>query len=91
MTDHKPMPVHGYTSQSQERIDIVNEGKALEERVLRYIEKVNAFNTDASGATSSEGARASALGRSYIQTGWMWVFRSIFQPQRAKLPEDANP
>jgi hypothetical protein len=29
-----------------------------------------------------------ALARTNIQQGAMWAIRSIFQPQRIKLPED---
>jgi hypothetical protein len=79
MTDHKPLPVHGYTEQSQERVDLVNEGKQLEEQVLRYIEKVGAFLGDAS---TGEQRRWLAIGKTNIQTGWMAAFRSIFNPQR---------
>ena len=93
MPDHKPLPVHGYTEQSQERIDLVNEGKELEERVLRYIEKVGRHIEPrdtfiAVGGT--EPQRWLAIGRTNIQQGWMSVFRSIFNPQRTTLPEDAQ-
>lgn len=36
MTDHQPMPVAGYTTQSQSNVDLANEGKALEEQYLRW-------------------------------------------------------
>ncbi len=81
MTDHQPVPVKGYTAQSQANIDLANEGKQLEERVLRYLD-----NT----LLSAQGVdpRSVALGRTHIQTGFMWAIRSIFNPQRIKLPED---
>lgn len=85
MTDHKPLPVHGYTEQSQERVDLVNEGKQLEERVLRYIEKVESFIHQSGGKGDP---RWLAIGCTDIQKGWMAVFRSVFNPQRTKLPED---
>ena len=84
MTDHKPLPVHGYTEQSQERVDLVNEGKQLEERVLRYIEKVDKVAAVTFGQT-----RWTAIGRTHIEQGFMAVFRGVFNPQRTKLPEDA--
>lgn len=86
MTDHKGLPVEGYAkTQSQENIDLVNEGKQLEERVLRYIEKV-----DAAGANGALfDGRFLATGKTDIQKGFMSVFRSIFQPQRISLPEDS--
>jgi len=80
MTDHKPLPVSGYKPQSQETIDLVNEGKALEERVLRYIEKLRNI--------PGNELRFSALGLTNIQQGFMWTFRSVFKPDRTKLPED---
>ena len=87
MPDHKPLPVHGYTEQSQERIDLVNEGKQLEERVLRYIEKVD---KTAAGAATFAQTRWTAIGKTHIQQGFMAVFRGVFNPQRATLPEDAQ-
>ena len=35
MTDHKPLPVQGYTSQPQWKVDAVNRNKQLEEELLR--------------------------------------------------------
>lgn len=40
MTDHQPMPVAGYTAQSQSNVDLANEGKALDERTLPGPEQV---------------------------------------------------
>jgi len=81
MSDHAPLPVSGYKPQSQETIDLVNEGKILEERVLRYLEKVAAF--------PDIEPRFLAIGKTNIQQGFMWAFRSIFKPNRSKLPEDS--
>lgn len=91
MTDHKPMPVSGYTTQSQSNIDLANEGKELEERYLRWLDKLAASNgpPDASGAVPQViDHRMVALAKTHIQTGAMWAIRSIFQPQRIKLPGD---
>lgn len=92
MTDHKPLPVHGYTEQSQERVDLVNEGKELEERVLRYIDKVGRHIEPARdtfiAVGGTEQQRWLAIGRTQLQQGWMAVFRSVFNPQRTKLPGD---
>lgn len=57
MTDHNPMPVAGYTAQSQS----------------------NDPDTD---------KRCVALGVTNMQMAAMWAVRSIFKPQRIKLPED---
>lgn len=80
MTDHNPMPVAGYTAQSQSNVDLANEGKELEERYLRWLDKLE-YHPDTD-------KRCVALGRTNIQTGAMWAIRSIFKPQRIKLPED---
>lgn len=83
--EHKGLPVEGYkATQSKANVDLVNEGKQIEERVLRYIEKVQAFNIERSGGDP----RMSVIGRTQIQLGFMAVFRSVFEPQRISLPED---
>lgn len=79
MTDHKPLPVSGYTSQSDSRVEMVNDNKALEERVLRRLDDLKALNVD---------QRWLAIGRTHIEEAFMAINRSIFQPQRIKLPED---
>lgn len=81
MTDHKPLPVSGYTAQSDSRVEMVNENKALEERVLRRLDELKALNVD---------QRWLAIGRTHIEEAFMAVNRSIFQPQRVKLPEDGQ-
>lgn len=81
MADHQPMPVAGYTSQSDARIALANEGKELEERYLRWVDKLKTHpDTD---------KRFAAEAFTCIQTGAMFAIRSIFQPTRIKLPEDA--
>lgn len=80
-TTHQPMPVAGYTPQSDDRVALANEGKALEERYLRWLDKLKAHpDTD---------KRCVAEATTCVQTGAMWAIRSVFQPQRIKLPEDA--
>lgn len=80
MTDHKPMPVAGYTAQSHSNVDLANEGKKLEERYLRWLDKLAAHpDTD---------KRCVALAVTSMQTAAMWAVRSVFKPQRIKLPED---
>lgn len=83
MADHQPIPVSGYTAQSQSAVDLANEGKALEERYLRWLDKLDQHpDTD---------KRCVALGRTNVQTGAMWAVRSIFKPTRIALPEDQQP
>lgn len=83
MTDHTPMPVSGYTAQSQSNIDLANEGKELEERYLRWLDKLVAPTPD-----GAEGNRYVALAKTNIQQGAMWAIRAIFKPQRIKLDGD---
>ena len=40
MTDHAPLPVAGYTPQNDERIALANEGMEMEERYLRWLDKL---------------------------------------------------
>ena len=81
MTDHKPLPVAGYTAQSDSRVEMVNENKALEERVLRRLDELKALNV--------VDQRWLAIGRTHIEEAFMAINRSIFQPQRVKLPGDS--
>lgn len=88
-TDHEPTPVAGYKPQSQQSIDLANEGKVLEERVLRYIEKVERYaDTDPDLAQVGERKRFAAAGRTQMQLGWMMVIRAILNPGRVRLPDD---
>lgn len=80
MTEHKPLPVAGYTAQSDSRVEMVNDNKALEERVLRRLDEMKALNVD---------QRWLAIGRTHIEEAFMAINRAVFQPQRVKLPEDA--
>lgn len=90
----KPLPVAGYTSQSEANIALANEGKELEERYLRWLDKLARLPYHESqsipqGAKLNCDQRLVALARTNIQQGAMWAIRSIFQPTRIKLPEDA--
>lgn len=78
MTDIK-----GYSPLSDEQKALANEGKDLEERYLRWLDKLDAV-TD-----GSIDKRFLALARTNIQQGAMWAIRSIFRPGRVSLPEDA--
>lgn len=80
-TKHAPLPVRGYTPQSAENVDLVNRGKEQEERVLRLIDELKS-----SGQKFDQ--RFVALGMSYVQLGFMLLYRSVFQPERIELPED---
>jgi hypothetical protein len=90
MKYHKALPVKGYADmQHQETIDLVDEGKELEERVLRYFEKVSKNITDeAKGGVLKGDPRWISIARTHVQQGFMASTRAIFNPQRIMLPED---
>lgn len=78
--DLTALPVHGYRAQTQEAVDTVNDNKLAEERLLRIMDAMK-------GATDID-QRWLAIARTHIEQGFMALNRSIFQPQRIKLPED---
>ena len=83
MTDHAPMPVKGYTSQSDAKVAMANELKEAEERYLRILDRMRAAGSEYDQRSVSEAFTC-------MQTGAMWAVRAVFQPQRVKLPDDAS-
>lgn len=79
MTDHKPMPVAGYTEQSDLRVATVNAMKQAEEGILRAL--------DILAEKSDIDKRWLSIGRTHIEQGFMAVNRSVFRPQRIKLDD----
>ena len=89
MVDHSALPVSGYTPQSDWKVALANEGKELEERYLRWLDKLAKMpSADKQDVPPSIDPRCVAEARTCIQTGAMWAIRSIFQPQRISLPVD---
>ncbi len=82
MEDHKGLPVAGYRSQGEAAIAIVNHNKAVEERVLRILDQL--------GEIDAVDKRWLSIGRTQIEQGFMAVNRSVFRPERVKLPKDAS-
>ena len=80
MSEHQGLPVHGYQPQSTAAVDVVNENKVLEERVLRRID-------DLVGVVDG---RWLAIARTKIEEGFMAMNRAVFQPKRIDLPEDVE-
>jgi hypothetical protein len=76
---HTPLPVHGYTTQTGERVQLVNANKIAEERVLRLL--------DALLAAPAIDKRWLAIGRTHIEQGFMAINRAVFQPERIGLPD----
>lgn len=81
MTDHKPLPVAGYVAQGDEKIALVNRNKEIEERALRILDEL--------ANLPSVDKRWLAIGRTDLEKAFMSINRSIFQPVRVRLPEDA--
>lgn len=80
-TLHDPLPVRGYKAESGSSINVVNLNKELEERVLRRLDDMKHL--------TGVDQRWLAIGRTAIEQGFMAVNRSVFQPGRVSLPEDA--
>lgn len=76
MTDLKPLPVAGYTSQTAQNVALVNQNKRIEEMVLRHL--------DALAEMDGIDPRWFSVGRRHIETGFMEINRSVFKPERLK-------
>ena len=87
---HTPMPVAGYKPQSDADINTVNQLKEAEERVLRLIDALQADTGLLNNPARARGIdqRFVALGKTHLQTAFMFLARSVFQPARIRLPED---
>lgn len=83
------LPVAGYKPQTQSKIDIVNRNKEIEERVLRILDELKTLNEGGISPVIAD-QRWLAIGRTQIEQGFMAVNRSVFQPDRAPLPEDVE-
>lgn len=82
MTQHKPLPVAGYTEQPTFNVNVVNENKVLEEHVLRQIDAIQGCSE------ISFDPRWLSIARTQIEQGFMALNRAVFVPQRIQLPED---
>lgn len=67
-----PGTVQGYKTQPQENVDLVNEIKAMETEVAILWKKVRAHQ--------GIDRRMHALARTHFEDGFMWLVRSVFQP-----------
>lgn len=66
-------PVTGYTKQPPRKVDLVNEIKELENAVGDQLAEVL--------QTEVVDPRMVALARTNLQQGFMWLVRSVFQPE----------
>lgn len=81
--DIKGLPVSGYRDQSSTAVKLVNEFKALEERVLRHLDELKADTHEV-----QPDQRWLAIGRTSIEQGFMAVNRSVFKPGRVAFSDD---
>lgn len=72
----EPLPVPGYTSQSEAAVALVAQNKMIEELVQRQID-LHTTNT-------AIDQRMVALARTNMQQAFMWLNRAVFQPERIK-------
>ena len=71
---NQPLPVSGYTTQSDDNVSLVNANKRREEYILRVLDEM---------ATMPEiDKRWLAVGRTHIEQGFMAINRSVFKPKR---------
>ena len=82
MSDHKPLPVKGYSSQSELTINLVNEIKVHEEKMLQCMDKLQ--------ADPAVDQRWLAIARTDMQKAYMALVRSIFKPERIELLPDKD-
>lgn len=80
---HKGLPVSDYEPQSDAAVVLVNANKAVEEGVLRMLDKL------AEGDEVDK--RWLAIGRTAIEQGFMAVNRAIFRPDRVDLDVEQRP
>lgn len=81
MTTHNPLPVAGYTAQTDDKVQVVNRNKEFEERLLRLCDEFRQRQDLYDG-------RWVSIAVTHFQEGFMALNRAVFQPSRIKLPED---
>lgn len=79
--NHVPLPVAGYRPQSSANTSRVTTLKELEERILRELDSLAKLGGEID-------QRWLAIGRTYLQQGFMAATLAVFQPTRIGLPED---
>ena len=80
MTDHKALPVKGYTDQNADKVRLVNVNKDVEERLLRIIDDMY--------DKGDADLRWLSVARTHFEEGFMALNRAVFQPERVSLSED---
>ena len=92
MAQHQGLPVAGYVSQSTAAIDLVNEHKVMEERLLRRLDYLTPHPDYAPASGMACDPRWLAIARTHFEEGFMALNRAVFQPQRinGKLPDEVK-
>lgn len=79
--DHKPIPVAGYTPQSEQKVALVNQNKRLEEQILRQLDVM----VGAANDTGEFDIRWLSIARTHIEQGFMALNRAVFKPTRIDI------
>ena len=72
--------ITGYRDLSQEEINLMNEAKELATKTNLLIEKVSKIGFH-EAEIHLNPARSLGIARTELQTGFMWLIRSIAKPQ----------
>jgi hypothetical protein len=71
---HRPLPVHGYTPQSDDKVQTVNVNKIMEEQILKRLDWL--------AKVDGTDGRWLAIARTHIEQGFMAMNRAVFRPAR---------
>ena len=69
--------IKGYRDLSAEEIALMNEAKDLAERVGQLVERVYKLPDEEPLNEATDPGRACSIARTELQTGFMWLIRSI--------------
>jgi hypothetical protein len=80
MSDHQPLPVAGYTTQSAQKVALVNQNKQLEEKCLRQMDLMRAAADD----SGEFDVRWLSIARTNLELAFMAMNRAVFKPTRVQ-------
>lgn len=78
-------PIKGYTPINLAEQRLINANKEMEERLLRVLDTLVGYGLD-----HPVDQRWLSIARTHFEQGFMALNRSIFRPQRIKLPDDVE-
>lgn len=84
--DQQHKLIKGYRDLTQDEINLINEAKELAEKTRDLVERVARLPAspmqegDAPPTVSTDPGRACSIARTELQTGFMWLIRSIARP-----------